>query len=83
MLDLPHKDLRRARAAALTMIPTTTGAAKAIGLGAAGAEGQARRHRDARAGADVSVVDLVVQVEPRDDQGRGERGDEGGGGRAR
>jgi glyceraldehyde 3-phosphate dehydrogenase len=32
VLDLPHKDLRRARAAALSMIPTTTGAAKAIGL---------------------------------------------------
>ncbi|MFA5510743.1 MAG: type I glyceraldehyde-3-phosphate dehydrogenase, partial [Candidatus Cloacimonadaceae bacterium] len=32
ILDLPHKDLRRARAAAVSMIPTTTGAAKAIGL---------------------------------------------------
>lgn len=32
ILDLPHKDLRRARAAALSMIPTTTGAAKAVGL---------------------------------------------------
>jgi glyceraldehyde 3-phosphate dehydrogenase len=32
ILDLPHKDLRRARAAALSMIPSTTGAAKAIGL---------------------------------------------------
>ena len=32
ILDLPHKDLRRARAAALSMIPTSTGAAKAIGL---------------------------------------------------
>ncbi len=32
ILDLPHKDLRRARAAAMSMIPTTTGAAKAIGL---------------------------------------------------
>ena len=31
ILDLPHKDLRRARAAAMTMIPTSTGAAKAIG----------------------------------------------------
>ena len=31
ILDLPHKDLRRARAAALSMIPTSTGAAKAIG----------------------------------------------------
>ena len=32
ILDLPHKDLRRARAAALSMIPTSTGAAKAVGL---------------------------------------------------
>ena len=32
ILDLPHKDLRRARAAALSMIPTSTGAAKAISL---------------------------------------------------
>ena len=32
LLDLPHKDLRRARAAALSMIPTTTGAAKATSL---------------------------------------------------
>jgi glyceraldehyde 3-phosphate dehydrogenase len=32
LLDLPHKDLRRARAAAMSMIPSTTGAAKAIGL---------------------------------------------------
>jgi glyceraldehyde 3-phosphate dehydrogenase len=31
LLDLPHKDLRRARAAALSIIPTTTGAAKAVG----------------------------------------------------
>jgi glyceraldehyde 3-phosphate dehydrogenase len=31
ILDLPHKDLRRARAAAMSIIPTTTGAAKAIG----------------------------------------------------
>ena len=36
LLDLPHKDLRRARAAALSIIPTTTGAAKAVGRGAAG-----------------------------------------------
>ena len=49
LLDLPHKDLRRARAAALSMIPTTTGAAKAIGRGHPGAQGQARRHRHPRA----------------------------------
>ena len=37
--DMPHKDLRRARAAALNLIPTTTGAAKAVGPGPAGARG--------------------------------------------
>ena len=52
ILDFPHKDLRRARAAALNIIPTTTGAAKAIRAGAARAQGQARRLRDARAGPD-------------------------------
>ncbi len=52
LLDLPHKDLRRARAAALSMIPTTTGAATRDGRSAAGAEGQARRLLDARAHAE-------------------------------
>ena len=52
VLDFPHKDLRRARAAALNMIPTTTGAAKAIGSGDAGAQRQARRLRHARAHAE-------------------------------
>ena len=52
LLDLPHKDLRRARAAALSMIPTTTGAAIGGRRSAAGAQGQARRHRDARADAE-------------------------------
>ena len=51
VLDFPHKDLRRARAAALNMIPTTTGAAKAIRSGDAGAEGQAGWLRDARSHA--------------------------------
>ncbi len=50
--DGPHKDLRRARAAALNIVPTSTGAAKAIGLVLPGPEGQARRVRAARAGAD-------------------------------
>ena len=48
ILDLPHKDLRRARAAALSMIPTTTGAAKAIGLGDTRTQGQAGWLRHAR-----------------------------------
>ena len=51
-LDTMHKDLYRARAAALNMIPTTTGAAKAIGLVHAGAEGQAGRHLHPRADAE-------------------------------
>ena len=55
LLDLPHKDLRRARAAALSIIPTTTGAALGGRRGAAGAQGQAGRHRDARADAERLV----------------------------
>ena len=47
ILDFPHKDLRRARAAAINIIPTTTGAAKAIVPGHPGAQGQAGRFRDA------------------------------------
>ena len=47
--DFPHKDLRRARAAAVSMIPTTTGAATAVGLVLPQAQGQARRHRHPRA----------------------------------
>ncbi len=52
LLDLPHKDLRRARAAALSIIPTTTGAATAVGEVLPELKGTARRHRDARAGAE-------------------------------
>ena len=52
LLDLPHKDLRRARAAALSIIPTTTGAAAAVGEVLPAAQGQARRHRAARADAE-------------------------------
>ena len=51
ILDLPHKDLRRARAAAINIIPTSTGAAKAAALVLPAPEGQARRDLDARAGA--------------------------------
>ena len=51
-LDTMHKDLYRARAAALSMIPTSTGAAKADRPRAAGAQGQARRRRDPRADAE-------------------------------
>ncbi len=49
--DLPHKDLRRARAAALNIIPTTTGAAKTVGKVIKHLEGQLGRHFAARADA--------------------------------
>ena len=51
ILDFPHKDLRRARAAAMSIIPTTTGAARAVGSGHPRARGQARRLLAARAHA--------------------------------
>ena len=52
ILDLPHKDLRRARAAAINLIPTSTGAAKAIGARAAASAGEDRRHLRARSRRD-------------------------------
>ena len=52
LLDLPHKDLRRARAAALSMIPTTHRRGVGDRRSDSGAEGQARRLRDARADAE-------------------------------
>ena len=63
VLDLPHKDLRRARAAALSMIPTTTGAAKAIGLVIPELKGKLDGYAMRVPTPDVSVVDLVVLVE--------------------
>ncbi len=48
-VDTLHKDLRRARAAALSMIPTSTGAARAMGLVLPALQGQAGRHLDPRA----------------------------------
>jgi glyceraldehyde 3-phosphate dehydrogenase len=63
ILDLPHKDLRRARAAALSMIPTTTGAAKAIGLVIPELKGKMDGYAMRVPTPDVSVVDLVALVE--------------------
>jgi len=63
VLDFPHKDLRRARAAALNMIPTTTGAAKAIGLVMPQLKGKLDGYSMRVPTPDVSVVDLVVLLE--------------------
>lgn len=60
LLDLPHSDLRRARAAALSMIPTSTGAAKAIGLVLPALKGKLDGIAIRVPTPDVSVVDLTV-----------------------
>lgn len=62
ILDLPHKDLRRARAAALNIIPTTTGAAKAIGKAIPELEGKLDGIAFRVPTPAVSVLDLVVRV---------------------
>jgi glyceraldehyde 3-phosphate dehydrogenase len=63
ILDLPHKDLRRARAAAINIIPTTTGAAKAIGLVIPELAGKITGSALRVPTPNVSLVDLVVNLE--------------------
>jgi len=60
VLDFPHKDLRRSRAAALNMIPTSTGAAKAIGLVVPELQGKLDGYAMRVPTPDVSVVDFVA-----------------------
>lgn len=62
ILDLPHKDLRRARAAALNMIPTTTGAAKAVGIVLPELKGKLNGLAIRVPTPNVSVVDLVAEL---------------------
>jgi glyceraldehyde 3-phosphate dehydrogenase len=63
ILDLPHKDLRRARAAAVSQIPTTTGAAKAIGLVLPHLKGKLDGFAVRVPTPNVSLVDLTVELE--------------------
>jgi glyceraldehyde 3-phosphate dehydrogenase len=63
LLDLPHKDLRRARAAALSMIPTSTGAAKALHLVIPELKGKLDGYAMRVPTPNVSVVDLTVTTE--------------------
>src|SRR3989440_1525226 len=63
LLDLPHKDLRRARAAAISMIPTSTGAAKAIGLVLPELKGKLDGVSVRVPTPNVSLVDVVMEVE--------------------
>src|SRR4029078_2041196 len=63
LLDLPHKDLRRARAAALSMIPTSTGAAKAVALVLPELKGKFDGISVRVPTPNVSLVDVVMDVE--------------------
>ena len=63
ILDLPHKDLRRARAAALSMIPTTTGAARAVALVLPELKGKLDGFATRVPTPDGSMVDLTVELE--------------------
>jgi glyceraldehyde 3-phosphate dehydrogenase len=63
LLDLPHKDLRRARAAALSMVPTSTGAAKALHLVLPQLKGKMDGMAIRVPTPNVSVVDLTVETE--------------------
>jgi len=63
ILDLPHKDLRRARAAAVSMIPTTTGAAKAVSLVLPELSGKLDGMAIRVPTPNVSLIDLVVELE--------------------
>jgi glyceraldehyde 3-phosphate dehydrogenase len=62
ILDLPHKDLRRARAAAMSIIPTTTGAAKAVALVIPELKGKLNGLSMRVPTPNVSVVDLVAEL---------------------
>jgi glyceraldehyde 3-phosphate dehydrogenase len=63
LLDLPHKDLRRARAAALSMIPSTTGAAKAVAEVIPALKGKLHGTAVRVPTPNVSLVDLTVELE--------------------
>jgi len=63
ILDLPHKDLRRARSAAINLIPTTTGAARAVGKVIPSLKGRLDGMAMRAPVADGSVVDLTVELE--------------------
>ena len=60
LLDLPHKDLRRARAAALSIIPTTTGAARTVGKVIPASRGSSTGFRSGFPTPDASITDFVA-----------------------
>ena len=77
--DMPHKDLRRARAAAVNLIPTTTGAARAVGLVLPELDGKLNGLAVRAPVTTGSVVDLVCEVSRETDVGGDQRRGQGGG----
>ena len=77
VLDFPHKDLRRARAAALSIIPTTTGAARAVALVIPELKGKLDGFALRVPTPDGSATDLVAELKTEVDRGRGQRRHEG------
>ena len=77
--DMPHSDLRRARAAALNLIPASTGAAKAVGLVLPELNGKLSGFAIRAPVPTGSVVDLTFEAERETTRGGDQRGDEGGG----
>ena len=77
ILDFPHEDLRRARAAAINMIPTTTGAAKAIGLVMPELKGKLDGYAMRVPVPTGSATDLTVQLVARGHHGGDQRRDQG------
>ena len=75
--DAPHSDLRRARAAALNLVPASTGAAKAIGLVIPELNGKLHGFAVRAPVPTGSVVDLTFVVRPRHDDRGGQRGGQG------
>ena len=73
LLDMPHKDLRRARAAALNLVPTTTGAAKAIGLVIPELQGKLHGFAVRVPTPTGSIVDLTVETGAGDERRGGQR----------
>jgi glyceraldehyde 3-phosphate dehydrogenase len=67
--DFPHKDLRRARAGAVSMIPTSTGAARALGLVLPHLKGKLDGYAMRVPTSDVSIVDLAVELGTATDAG--------------
>ena len=83
VVDAPHKDLRRARASSLSLIPTTHRLGDRDRAHLPRAEGQAERHRRARAAPQRVAHRLRVRGRAADDGRGGQRAPQGGGGRAR